>query len=200
MLLFFTNNVFALRCELKSNGFTQETDSVGEVLIPKDSQNGQIIWQSNLITRTVKCYDASPPNAEGELVYFYYFPEDKLTLPRGMTFGIIYNGNAKDLDLSSTVKERRFATDIWVAHNGESSNVDEETVIKDFSFQFYIRKTGDINSRGFFGRLPIFQLDGVGGVNASAPNYKYNLTALNNISDVFCSFTYKKEIFQYRYH
>ncbi|MFS1537926.1 MAG: hypothetical protein ACL7BU_03710 [Candidatus Phlomobacter fragariae] len=68
-------------------------------MIPKDSKNGEKIWIFELFNRNVEFI-----SQETEPVYFYYFPEvDKLNIPKGMKFGITYNG--QDTDLDPNIKE-----------------------------------------------------------------------------------------------
>lgn len=181
MLFFYTGSALALECKvLGSSGDPyRETQPVGNVLIPKNSKKGEKIWISDLFTREVEC-----KSGESEPVYFYYFPKvSESDIPRGMKFGITYNGKDTDLNMSASENERRIQTDINV-----KANKPEKGIIK---VRLYIKKDDDIDSSSFSGQLNIYQLDGKGGLN-SAPkgNYRFSLSQLNNITEVTCGSNY----------
>ncbi|CAK9886564.1 MAG: hypothetical protein XXXJIFNMEKO3_03009 [Candidatus Erwinia impunctatus] len=169
---------FALNCYAYVNNsyVTSETVKVDDIVIPESAQNGQVIWSSPQYERKVKCDNAYIK----EYVYFYPFPRvDYSTLPAGMSFGIIYNGT--DYPLSSTTE--KIKTDIEVPKNGSK----EGTI----NVQVYIKKTGNI-SGGFKSDLPVYQLDGVGGLNTSsgAKNFKFSLSNLSSIATGKCSYSF----------
>lgn len=103
MLFFYTSGALALECKVLGNTDDpyRETQPVGNVLIPKDSKNGEKIWISELFIRNVEC-----KSDESEPVYFYYFPKvDMSNIPKGMKFGITYND--KDTDLDPRIEEKK---------------------------------------------------------------------------------------------
>ncbi|HGJ5882070.1 hypothetical protein [Arsenophonus sp.] len=184
----FASKAIALECGVIINNSNdlnyEEKESVGEILIPNDAKIGEIIWKSNPIRKNIRCNSSVSEN-----VYFYPFPKRKkdptITLPEGMTFGITYKN--KDIDLNQGGDNNSKDTGITVNAN---------TVDASIEFQLYIKKTGDIKTDGSDLTLPIVQLDGVGGINATGGrNYRYSLSSLNNISDVECSFKYQRKPF-----
>lgn len=182
MLFFCTTSALALECKVlgSTNNPYRETKPVGNVLIPKDSKNGEKICVSELFTRNVEC-----KSGESEPVYFYYFPEVKASdIPPGMKFGITYNGTDTDLNIAIPEKQRRIETDIYV----DADQSKQGTI----QVSLYIKKEGDIDSSRFKGQLNIYQLDGKGGLNndPKGPNYRFILEQLNNITEIACDSNY----------
>lgn len=173
---FISKFSFALACYAVVDGrnITTETVRVDDIIIPESSANGAIIWQSEKYTRNIKCNEAGVD----EYVYFYPFPEiEPESLPQGMIFGLIYNGVSYDL----TSSKSKIKTDIYVRKGQEATGV--------VNVQVYIRKNGLI-SGGYSGVLPVYQLDGVGGINGTAAkNYKFNLSNLSNVATGNCTYT-----------
>ncbi|MET4861933.1 hypothetical protein [Morganella morganii] len=174
---FISKFSFALECYAVVNDseITTETVSVDDIIIPESAEDESIIWRSEEYSRTVKCNKAGVD----EHVYFYPFPNIKPeSLPKGMIFGLIYNGTSYDL----TTSGMKIQTDILVPKNGEKYG--------NINVQVYIKKNGSI-SGGYDGELPIYQLDGVGGLNNSpnAKNYRFHLSNLSNIATGNCSYT-----------
>lgn len=182
MLFFYSSSALALECKVLGNTDNpyRETKPVGNVLIPKDSKNGEKIWISELFTRNVEC-----TSKESEAVYFYSFPEVSAPdIPPGMKFGITYNGHDTDLNINIPEIERRIETDIYV-----NANQPEKGTIQ---VRLYIKKDGDIDSSRFSGQLNIYQLDGKGGLNndPKGPNYRFSLSQLDNITEIACNSSY----------
>ncbi|QBY46220.1 hypothetical protein QE197_21350 (plasmid) [Arsenophonus nasoniae] len=181
MLFFYTGSALALECKVlgETNDPYRETKIVDNVLLPKDSNNGEKIWVSELFTRNVECtsYISEP-------VYFYYFPEvDISVIPKGMKFGITYNGKDTDLDASIPEKQRRLKTDIEV----QASNPKRGTI----AVKVYIKKEGTFDINNSVKILNIFQLDGEKGLNNTPKgNYRFSLSGLNNITQIDCSSSY----------
>lgn len=174
---FFISKVsFALECYAIIDGKDQyaETVRVNDIIIPESSADGAIIWQSPRYTRHVKCNKADVD----EYAYFYPFPKiAPASLPKGMTFGLIYNGTSYDLTSSNF----KIKTDIFVKKGQEGSGV--------VNVQVYIKKNGII-SGGYNGDLPIYQLDGVGGINSwGGKNFRFNLSNLNNVTTGSCTYS-----------
>ncbi|MGM1345382.1 hypothetical protein [Morganella morganii] len=173
---FISKFSFALACYAVIDGQnkTFETVSVDDIIIPESSANGEVIWQSEKYTRNVTCNEAGTD----EYVYFYPFPKiDPASLPKGMIFGIVYNGKSYDLTSSNS----KIQTDIYVNKGKEAKGI--------INVQVYIKKNGVI-SGGYDGDLPVYQLDGVGGLNSStAKNYRFNLSNLSNIVTGDCTYT-----------
>ncbi|HBH7054410.1 TPA: hypothetical protein KV183_003911 [Morganella morganii] len=174
---FISKFSFALECYAVVNGsdITTETVSVDDIIIPESAEDKSIIWSSEEYSRTVKCNKAGVD----EHVYFYPFPNiTPESLPKGMIFGLIYNGTPYDL----TTSDMKIQTDILVPKNGE--------MYGKINVQVYIKKNGSI-SGGYNGELPIYQLDGVGGLNNSsnAKNYRFHLSNLSNIATGNCFYT-----------
>lgn len=174
--LLISKFAFALDCYAVINGanITSEIVKVDDIIIPESAGNGQVIWSSPEYTRQIMCNNAGV----GESVYFYPFPRvDYSSLPAGMSFGIIYNGT--DYPLSSSTKNIK--TDIFVPKGGSQTGT--------IKVQVYIKKVGDI-AGGFEGDLPIYQLDGVGGLNSStsAKNFRFSLSNLSNVATGKCSY------------
>ncbi|HHR5849454.1 TPA: hypothetical protein ACS7XE_003685 [Providencia alcalifaciens] len=177
VLSIVTNMAYALDCVAIINGQkeTQQDVRVNDIVIPELSKNNEIIWESDTYTNDIECN-----NGIDERVYFYPFPNvDPKTIPNGMIFGIIYNN--KSYDLSSATQ--KIPTDIVVKKN--------ETSKGSISVKVYIKKSGAI-SNGYSGSLPIYQLDGSGGLNtnAGARNFKLTLSNLSNIATANCSFSF----------
>lgn len=169
---------FALECYAVIDGANTiyETVKVDDIIIPESAGNGQVIWSSPEYTRQVMCNNAYIQ----EYVYFYPFPRvDYSSLPAGMSFGIIYNG--KDYPLSSSTS--KIKTDILVPKGGSNTGI--------INVQVYIKKVGDI-SGGFKGDLPVYQLDGVGGLNGSSDpkNFRFSLSNLSNVATGKCSYSF----------
>lgn len=168
---------FALDCYAVVNGsdITTETVNVDDIIIPESAEDKSIIWSSEVYSRAVKCNKAGVD----EDVYFYPFPNIKPeSLPKGMIFGLIYKGVYHDL----TKPDMKIPTDIHVTKENGGKG--------DITVQVYIKKNGAI-SGGYDGELPIYQLDGVGGLNNSpnAKNYRFHLSNLSNIVTGNCSYT-----------
>lgn len=174
--LFISKFSFALACYavVNDSDIATETVRVDDVIIPESAENGSIIWRSEIYNRKVKCNQAGVD----EYAYFYPFPNiTPEELPEGMTFGLVYNGIYYDLESSGS----KIKTDIYVK-KGEEGN-------GNINVQVYIKKNGTI-SGGYNGDLPVYQLDGVGGLNGTpGSNYKFNLSNLSNIATGNCSYT-----------
>ena len=175
---FVSKHSFALSCYAVVGGqeLTTETARVDDIIIPESSSDDSIIWKSPTYTRTIKCNEAGV----SEFVYFYPFPNITLaSLPQGMIFGIVYNGTSYDLTSSGM----KIKTNIYVTPGSTQTGV--------INVQVYIKKKGVI-SGGYNGILPIYQLDGQGGLNNSptAKNYKFNLSNLEHITTGSCDYTF----------
>lgn len=181
MLFFYTSSALALECKVLggSGDPYRETQPVGNVLIPKDSKDGEKIWLSELFTRNVEC-----TSQETEPVYFYYFPKvDPANIPHGMKFGITYDGGDTDLNIATPEKQRRIKTNINVRANQPQKGT--------IQVRLYIKKDGEIDSSHFSGQLNIYQLDGEKGLNiAPKGNYRFSLEQLNNITEIECDSSY----------
>lgn len=174
-VFFFPRISFALDCYAVINGNNEitETVRVNDIILPESAKDGEIIWRSDEYTRTVMCNNANLQ----ENVYFYPFPRvSPSDLPKGMVFGITYNGASYDLTSSLT----NIKTDIVVPKNGSKTGV--------IKVQVYIKKNGTI-SGGYDKDLAVYQLDGVGGLNNSsnANNFKFYLSNLKNVATGVCS-------------
>lgn len=175
--LFISKYSFALDCYAIVDGssITNETVRVDDIIIPESAENGSIIWRSDVYNRKVKCNKAGV----SENAYFYPFPNIKPeALPAGMKFGLVYNGTSYDLESSGS----KIKTDIYVRQGGEGEG--------NIEVQVYIKKSGTI-SGGYNGDLPIYQLDGEGGLNnaSDAKNYRFKLSNLSNIVTGDCKYT-----------
>ncbi|MDD9338603.1 MAG: hypothetical protein PV362_02870 [Providencia heimbachae] len=169
-----TNTAHALDCVaiINTNVETKQNIEVNDVVIPESSANGAIIWESGTYANDIEC-----SKGIDEYAYFYPFPDvDVSTIPSGMVFGIIYNNQS--YDLSNT--KQKIKTDIMVKPN--------QTAKGTISVKVYIKKSGSI-SNGFSGQLPIYQLDGEGGLNTNvgAKNFRLTLSNLSNIATANCS-------------
>lgn len=174
--LFISKFSFALACYavVNNSDIATETVRVDDIIIPESAENGSIIWRSEIYNRKVKCNQAGVD----EYAYFYPFPNiTPEELPKGMKFGLVYNGTSYDLESSGS----KIKTDIYVKKGGEGNG--------NINVQVYIKKNGTI-SGGYNGDLPVYQLDGVGGLNGTpGSNYKFNLSNLSNIVTGDCTYT-----------
>lgn len=172
----------ALECHLgNSKGTTEQRETIGPVKIPATVPIGTRLWTSPTITIMAYCW-SYPSEPKGEFVYFYpsiYI--DQPRLPPGISIGLIQDG----VDLG-VVKGQLEANSNNYAYLGEDNTQNKPLP---FTFQVYLRKTGDI-AIGPIGidEIAAFQLDGVGGINAKrGANYQYILTGLSNIEIIPCA-------------
>jgi hypothetical protein len=174
--LFISKFSFALACYavVNNSDIATETVRVDDIIIPESAENGSIIWRSEIYNRKVKCNQAGVD----EYAYFYPFPNiTPEELPKGMKFGLVYNGTSYDLESSGS----KIKTDIYVKKGGEGNG--------NINVQVYIKKNGTI-SGGYNGDLPVYQLDGVGGLNGTPrSNYRFHLSNLSNIVTGDCTYT-----------
>lgn len=170
-----SNTAHALDCVaiIDNKEKTTQDVEVNNIVIPESSGNGVIIWESDTYTNDVEC-----SKGVDEYVYFYPFPKvDVSSIPSGMVFGIIYNNQSYDL----TSTKQKIQTDIIVKPNQVAKGK--------ISVKVYIKKSGPISNDGFSGKLPIYQLDGKGGLNTNsgAKNFRLTLSNLSNIATANCS-------------
>ncbi|WP_337263554.1 MULTISPECIES: fimbrial protein [unclassified Serratia (in: enterobacteria)] len=165
-------SVRALECHLNSvTGITEESEDIGQLKIPATLEIGSRLWTSQPMSRDVMCWAyASEPN--GEWVYFYPNPDGK-QIATGISMGVIYNG----VDLG--ILNSRARTDMFRYPNPPQ--------LGNVRYQVYLQKTGQITPGGV-SQIPVFQLDGVGGINAKpGSNYRFTLTGLDKIQVIQCS-------------
>ncbi|WP_404413052.1 fimbrial protein [Serratia aquatilis] len=169
----------ALECHLDSvQGITEEVEDFGSIRIPMDLPVGARLWTSKQITRTMVCW--APPNAMSDEGIYLYPNPDQIALPPGISFGLIYNG--KD--------EGKFGEKIYSGNRvpgGWKPSEGPRTSTFSIRYQVYLERTGPI---GDIERLnldmPIFQLDGVYGVNKErGKNYRYTLKG--TMDEIQCS-------------
>lgn len=174
--LFISKFSFALACYavVNNSNIATETVRVDDIIIPESAENDSIIWRSEIYDRKVKCNQAGID----EYAYFYPFPNiAPENLPKGMKFGLVYNGTSYDLESSDS----KIKTDIYVEKGGEGYG--------NIKVQVYIKKNGTI-SGGYNGDLPVYQLDGFGGLNGTpGSNYRFHLSNLSNIVTGDCTYT-----------
>lgn len=177
LCLFYANSASALECYAMINGIEKPADTVEvkDIIIPTSTKNGEIIWESDEYKRDIVCRKGI-----GEYVYFYPFPNLKSSdLPAGMSFGLIFNGEDYPLVVGQQIETKIYAP----PGGGDVKGTVDVKV--------YIKKTGAISS-GFSTALPIYQLDGKGGINSSkGKNFIFSLTNLENIATADCTYQIK---------
>lgn len=176
---FIPNMAYALDCVAIVDGkeITTETARVDDIVIPEFAANNEKIWESDIYVRQVECSKGVDEN-----VYFYPFPNLKTSdLPSGMKFGLVYNGTEYDLKEGMKIK-----TDIIVKPNQSATGT--------INVQVFIKKSGEI-TKGYNGNLPIYQLDGEGGLNnnSGAKNFRFHLSNLNNVATSNCTYVIKSK-------
>lgn len=175
VLLACSRGVLALECHLNgTSGPTREIEDIGALTVPANLPVGSRLWTSKIMTRNVTCWSEDSA-LDGEWVYFYGNPAGHVVRP-GIGMGLIYN----DADLGIVGRGSKVRTDMWRNESPKRGQV---------RFQIYLEKTGNIKEGGN-DRVAVFQLDGVGGINAfEGKNYRYVLQGMSGIKVSSCSVT-----------
>lgn len=176
-----SSNAYALVCYLGTNSSAvQDTDKINVLAYLDDKGIGEKIWHSREFSRNISCR-SQLSKGRNENVFIYPFPKrDTEALPAGVKLGLIFNG--KDLgtfEAGTSVEAGRVDTE-W-----NVGNVINPVPSRTMTFQVYLVRTGEISTDSVY-KLTIFQLDGIGGLNAYAENYNIAITGWMNIGSVNC--------------
>jgi hypothetical protein len=180
-----SNSAFALRCADASNDSKELTDSIINIAVPQSAAEGTVIWRSENRTMTVRCWKEGYGNAEQ--IYAYMNPK-KLAIGNGVSIGLVLNGQ--------TMSTRVDRYEVPGVTAPRCNSADEPVCKRDYSMYFtasyyvYIAIAKPVPQGGNYtgaDTLPVFQLDGVGGVNAFVGNnFNYILTGLSKIRFIPC--------------
>lgn len=177
----------ALECHLNSEqGRTEETEEFGNIKFPVDVPVGTRLWTSKQITRTMVCWTVQGM-IRGEKIFLYPNP-DQIAPPLGISFGLIYNG----------IDKGKFGEKIYTEEGtgGRAWNSPRLPSIFPIRYQIYLERTGPIgNIERLNLNMPIFQLDGEGGVNPErGRNYRYILKGIMDVIQCSVSLTLPQSI------
>ncbi|HEJ9059137.1 TPA: hypothetical protein SML50_003438 [Serratia fonticola] len=189
--LFTSSHAYALACKNASDGSAFLTDNMITATVPQTLPNGTVIWRSENRTMTVKCWKDQgwngPTEAAAENVYTYPNPGYYFQSGYGITVGIVANGQTIDIN-----NYRTQVPGVIVPYCDQSSDWcrDNASVTFTWNYYVYISKVGDLIGDHYGGSdyLPVFQIDGVGGLNTTPnSNFRYNITGMNNIKFINCN-------------
>jgi len=175
---------FALACLVDGTDSASFYEALGtDLAVQADAPDGTIIWESEARSIPVRCID----NAGGgrENIYFYLNPINYF-VGEGIRVGIRYKG------IAITRASGKYNTGHHSHEGCTLSNCNGWSSARfTLNFSVFIEKYGATPTTGQATSLTsysVFQLDGVGGLNASPKyNLNYILTGLNKIRFVPCS-------------
>lgn len=180
--LFTSQHVLALSCVNSADNSTSFNEAITtNIPVPQNVADGTIIWRSELRTMLLKCYLTYPGGAEYVTAYFN---PGRVTLPTGLSLGVVFNGVDINSSNSSATKGISIGTQIPAC----SGSCQDYPLRFNVNYYVYVKKIGS----GAAGPYPItnfsvFQLDGAGGMNdVPNSNFVYKLTNVNNIVFVGC--------------
>lgn len=176
MILFFSSKSFCMVC-VDSNNSVSDTVSINNPVLVSESANiGDVIWSSPEITTTVTCNINKGESRDN--VYVYSFPTfDSSTLPAGVSLRLIINGETISNPVSGQKQLLTPTADWTVPSAGYTGVVTSQLVL--------IKSASTIENKDL-GTIPLYQLDGNGGLNG-ANSLRVSLTGLSNIVGVTCT-------------
>ncbi|MDV0787617.1 fimbrial protein [Citrobacter amalonaticus] len=193
-VMLFSERSMALSCRYGSNasssnptGSILQSFPVGSVSFPRSAfTKGTLLWRSSTYTATFTCWDTNN-FPRGEDAFIYWNPQGDLAkVDPSFNVGVTINGVDYDnINTGRGVKGPNLGP--GTRYNGTRKATPLTVSV---SFSIYIKATGRMPPSTFVdvGRMRIFQVDGVLGLNGS-PNSNYNaqLTNFNNIKVIECA-------------
>nr|WP_174505777.1 fimbrial protein [Acinetobacter sp. Marseille-Q1620] len=195
---------WALSC-FKGSGLTAwsskertQTEKISQqILVPLGiTVPGTTLWRSQTYTTTFTCFDSDNQSA-GEMAYLYWDPQTQMpNIDKSIQVGVTINGvdyplvKGQRIPLSAgTVPP---ATTQNCSNIGISRRICATPQSLTVKYGIYVKATGA--SPPVNGQIPnsgtysVFQVDGVGGLNAAAnSNFNLYISGLNNIKFVQCN-------------
>lgn len=172
IFLSFASRSFGMICS-DDNGKVANTIEIDDViLVPESAAIGDVIWSSPLITTMVTC-----DSSVSENVFIYPFPTfNKNTLPSGLSLELVVN-DEKILDKQTLNPESE-----WLL--GPSKRKHRGKVVS----RLMIKKTAKNIENKDLGDIPLYQVDGKGGLNGTK-SLRVSLANLKSIVGVSCQST-----------
>lgn len=175
IVLCFSTKSFSMVCINADNKSTSDTVTIkNPVLVSESASVGDVIWSSDVITTRVTC--SINKGESRDSVYVYPFPTfDSSTLPAGVSMRLIINGVTID---QSVEKQLLTPTSDWT--------VTPSTHTGDITSQLVLVKSASTIENKNIGTIPLYQLDGQGGLNGNN-SLRVSLSGLSNIIGVTCT-------------
>ncbi|KFK94087.1 MULTISPECIES: fimbrial protein [unclassified Serratia (in: enterobacteria)] len=178
--VFSIENAYALACANASDGTLRYEENIGSISVPQTLANGTTVWRSENRTMRVQCWK-DRPQTTAENVYFYLNP-NSATLGSGVHIGVNLGG----IDIPDvTNAQKQMVPNVVVPACTGSSDYCKAYYSANFTINYYvyITKNGSNLSGNYSGKnvFDVFQIDGVGGLNNVAGNFRY---AVNNMQGI----------------
>ncbi|CAI0749789.1 fimbrial protein [Serratia entomophila] len=190
----------AMQCRFgNSTGSKNPTGSVTQdidvgrpiVLAASDFVAGNLIWRSQNFTSTFTCWDTDN-FPRGEHAYIYWNPQNSFgALDKSLAIGVSINGIDYDaINLKQSGKNPT-GPDLGPGTKPGSNKKKADPQAVTASYSVYIKATGVKPPAGNFtplGRASLFQIDGVGGLNATKDsNFNAYIKGLDKIRVIQCN-------------
>lgn len=182
-----SNNAFALKCANDANDSASLTDTISSIAVPQTAASGTVIWRSENRTMTVRCWkEGGSGSTPAEAIYAYMNPKNA-AIGAGVSVGLVFNGQTMSTGVTRYLIPNAIVPSCW---QSEQTCKYIYPLIFTASYYVYIAVAKPSPASGNYtgaDTLSVFQLDGVGGVNAT-PNYNFNymLSGLRNIRFIPC--------------
>lgn len=179
IILCFSTKAFCMVCVDSNNNVSNIVNISDPVLVSESASIGDVIWSSAIVTTNVTC--SIGPGEIRDHVYVYPFPTfDKSLLPSGISMRLIINGVTID---QSVEKQLLTPTDDWtITQNRHTGDITSQLVL--------VKSANTIENKNL-GTIPLYQLDGGGGLNG-ANSLRVSLSGLSNIVGTTCTSTFNK--------
>lgn len=177
--LCFSTKAFCMVCVDSNNSVSNTVNINSPVLVLKSANIGDVIWSSPINTTTVTC--SINKGEPSDRVYVYPFPTfDARTLPSGLSTRLIINGVTIDQNVE---KQLLTPTADWTVTQSKHTG--------DVTSQLVLVKSANTIENKKLGTIPLYQLDGKGGLNG-ANSLRISLSGLSNIIGVTCTSAFNK--------
>ncbi|HHR5913991.1 TPA: hypothetical protein ACS7WR_003656 [Providencia alcalifaciens] len=179
IILCFSTKAFCMVCVDSNNSVSNIVNISEPVLVSESASIGDVIWSSDTITTNVTC--SIGPGEIRDHVNVYPFPTfDKSQLPSGISMRLIINGVTIE---QTVVKQLLTPTDDWtITQNRHTGDITSQLVL--------VKSANTIENKNL-GTIPLYQLDGGGGLNG-ANSLRVSLSGLSNIVGTTCTSTFNK--------